>query len=191
MGTINLKALLLQKSVQGKARKAYSQAKRLGKSKKDASAYAKTQKHEQVRKDCLGLILEWIDKNPLGDDGCENKLPKASSVNPSSAIREGVVAAFQDVDYRKWLIEQEFEWEIDVELHYRLPNHKNKTHKVEPIYFIQRGCMKDPEGNLSEINVRICGLITYLRLVNEFRPDGDKNKGVFEFARYRVSCVGL
>jgi hypothetical protein len=189
--SVNLKALLLKKRIEGNARKAYSAAKKTGKSKVDASSYAKKQKHEQVRKDCLGLILEWKDKNPLGSDGCANELPKATSVNPYPSARDGVVEAFKDDVYRNWLITQEFIWEIDIELVYVLANHKNKTHKIDPVFFRMRGCMKDPEGDLSTINQRIEKAVTYSMLVNNMRPDSDKNKGIFEVANYRVSIVGL
>jgi len=188
--SLNLKELLLKQKIKGAERKSVSAAKKAGKSKTAAKSFALTAKREQLRADILGLVLTWEDKNPLGDDGCSG-LPKATSNNPSALVREGVEAAFQDVVYRKWLIEQEFTWEIDVELHYSLPCSKTKAKKIDPIYFVQRGMMKDPVGDLGAINRRIEAAIMYSRIVNAMRPDGDKNKGVFSVAKYRITCVGL
>ncbi len=190
MAVATLKELLLKQKIKGAERKGISAAKKAGKSRAVAKTFALTAKREQLRTDILGLVLEWEDRNPLGDDGCDG-LPKATSHNLSPLVREGVEAAFHDVTYRKWLIEQEFTWEIDVELHYTLPFSKTKSRKIDPIYFIQRGMMKDPVGDLGAINRRIEAAIMYWRLVNNFRRDGDKNKGVFQKAVYRISCVGL
>jgi hypothetical protein len=190
MAAATLKELLLKQKIKGAERKGVSAAKKAGKSKAVAKTFAMTAKREQLRADILGLVLTWEDKNPLGDDGCSG-LPKATSHNPSPLVREGVEAAFQDVGYRKWLIEQEFTWEIDVELHYSLPFSKTKSQKIDPIYFVQRGMMKDPVGDLGAINRRIESAVMYSRLVNNHRPDGDKNKGVFQVAKYRITCVGL
>lgn len=190
MAVATLKELLLKQKIKGAERKGISAARKAGKSRAAAKSFALTAKREQLRTDILGLVLSWEDLNPLGSDGCEG-LPKATSMNPSPLVRDGVEAAFQDQVYRKWLIEQEFTWEIDVELHYTLPFSKTKSHKIDPIHFVQRGMMKDPAGDLGAINRRIESAIMYLRIVNGMRPDGDKNKGVFQKAVYRISCVGL
>lgn len=190
MAVATLKDLLLKQKIKGAERKGVSAARKAGKSRADALKNAITAKCELLRTDILGLVLTWEDLNPLGDDGCSG-LPKATSMNPSPLVRDGVVAAFQDVDYRAWLIDQDFTWEVDVELHYSLPFSKTKSRKIDPVYFVQRGKMKDPVGDLGAINRRIEAAVMYSRFVNNFRPDGDKNKGVFEKAVYRISCVGL
>jgi len=186
---IKLKDLLLQQKIKGAERKGISAARKAGKSRADALRNARTQKHEQLRTDILGIVLTWVDTNPLGDDGCSG-LPSVVSHNPSLLVRDGVVAAFQDVDYRRWMVTQEFTWEVDIELHYSLPNSKTKSARIDPIYFVQRGKMEDSCDNLSAINARIERLIMYYQLLNHMRPN-DKNKGVFEKAVYRISCVGL
>jgi hypothetical protein len=191
MTAINLKDLLVRKKLDGVARKAKSIAKKSGKSKADAARMQKVAKHEQLRKDVLGLVLTWTDTNPLGSDGCSG-FPAVESTNPCLLSRSGVIYSFKaDNEYRQWVISNEFEWEIDIELVYALPNNKTNSHRIEPIYFVQRGAMKDSVDELSSINKKIEGLITHSMLLNGLRPDDDKNKGVFEVAKYRVSCVGL
>jgi hypothetical protein len=186
---IKLKDLLLQQKIKGAERRGISAAKKAGKSRVDALRNARTQKHEQLRTDILGIVLTWTDTNPLGESGCSG-LPHVVSHNPSQLVRDGVVAAFQDVDYRRWMITQEFTWEVDIELHYALPNSTTKAGRIDPIYFIQRGKMEDSIDNLSAINARIERLIMASRLANDMRPE-NKNKGVFQKAVYRISCVGL
>jgi hypothetical protein len=186
---LNLKEILLQQRLKGVERKAKSTAKKAGKGKVDAYRNMTTEKREALRKDVLGLVLTWTDTNPLGDDGCSG-LPDAVSRNPNKLVRAGVEFAFKDATYRKWLINQEFEWEVDVSLHYSLPNSKTKSGRIDPIYFVQRGKMEDSLDNLSAINARIEKWILSSTLSNHLRPD-NKNKGVFEKAVYRISCVGL
>lgn len=187
---LKLKDLLLQQKIKGAERRGISAAKKAGKSKADAVSYARAEKLEHLRRDCIGLVLTWTDRNPLGDGGCDG-LPKATSLNPCPLTAAGVVESFLDPYYRNWIIEQEFAWSIDIELYFALPNHKSKNLRMDPIQFTQRGAMKDPLGDLSGINSRIERAIMYSLLVNQNRPDGDKNKGVFEKAVYRISCVGL
>lgn len=186
---IKLKDLLLQQKIKGAERKGISAAKKAGKSRADALRNARTQKHEQLRSDILGIVLTWTDTNPLGDDGC-NGLPHVVSHNPSLLVRDGVVAAFQDPVYRRWMTTQEFTWEVDIELHYSLPNSATKAGRIDPIHFVQRGKMGESVDNLSAINARIERLIMASRLANHLRPE-NKNKGVFQKAVYRISCVGL
>lgn len=191
MTAINLKDLLLKKQLEGVARKALSTAKRAGKSKKEAISLSKCIRYEELRKNILGLVLTWIDRNPLGDDGCTG-YSSIESHNKNQLIRDGVVCSFKaDAEYRDWIFSSEFEWEVDIEVVYSLPNNKTKSHRIEPICFVKRGIMKDLNVVTSPIDKIAIDLITHSKLVNEFRPDGDKNKGVFEFARYRVSCIGL
>lgn len=186
---IKLKDLLLQQKIKGAERKGISAARKAGKSRADALRNARTAKHEQLRTDILGIVLTWTDTNPMGNDGC-NGLPHVASHNPSPLVRDGVIAAFQDPVYRKWMTTQEFTWQVDIELHYALPNSATKSGRIDPIYFVQRGKMEDSCENLSAINARIERLIMASRLANYMRPE-NKNKGVFQKAVYRISCVGL
>lgn len=186
---IKLSDLLLQQKIKGAERKGISAAKKAGKGRADALRNARTQKHEQLRTDILGIVLTWTDINPMGDDGC-NGLPNVVSHNPSALVREGVIAAFQDPVYRQWMTTQEFTWDVDIELHYLLPNSATKSGRIDPIHFVQRGRMEDSVDNLSAINARIERLIMASRLANHLRPE-NKNKGVFQKAVYRISCVGL
>ncbi len=186
---LKLKDLLLQQKIKGAERRGISVARKAGKSRADALRNARTAKHELLRTDILGIVLKWTDLNPLGDGGCDG-LPAVASHNPSSLVRDGVIAAFQDAEYRSWMVSQEFTWDVDIELVYRLPNNKTKSHRTDPIQFVQRGKMEDSSDNFCAINARIERLIMYSRLLNHLRPD-NKNKGVFEKAVYRISCVGL
>lgn len=190
MAAINLKDLLLEQKLKGVERKAISYARRQGKSKTAARNLAKANLHEWLRRDIIGLELSWSDSNPIGDGGTSG-LPAVKSHNPSLLVRPGVEASFQDPEYRAWMVEQEFTWEVDVELWYRLPNNKTKSHRIDPVYFVQRGRMKDSQDDLSAINARIEREILRSRMVNEQRPEGDKNKGVFEQAKYKVTCVDV
>lgn len=189
MAVASLKDLPLKQKIKGAERKGISAARKAGKSRADALRNAVTAKREKLRTDILGLVLTWTDTNPLGAGGCSG-LPAVVSHNPSLLVREGVVAAFQDRDYRAWLVSNEFTWLIDIDLVYRLPNNKNKSHRIDPIYFTQRGKMEDSLDNLSAINHRIEKWIMSSTLSNHLRPD-NKNKGVFEKAVYRISCVGM
>lgn len=190
MSGVKLKDLLLKQKLKGIERRSLSAAKRAGKDRASAKRIARSDMHESLRRDIVGLELTWDDYNPMGDDGCSG-LPTAVSHNPCQLTREGVIAAFRDPDYRAWMIEQEFTWLVDIELWYRLPNSKTKSHRIDPVYFTQRGSMKDKEGDLSAINVRIEKDILLSRMLNEQRPDGDKNKGVFEVAKYKITCIGV
>jgi len=187
--TLNLKELLLDARRKGVARKAVSTAKKNGKGKADLLRSIRTENKETLRKDIVGLVLTWTDTNPLGDDGCSG-LPHAVSHNPNAKVREAVVAAFNQAEYRSWMVSQELTWEVDIELHYALPSSKTKAGRIDPIYFVQRGKMEDGSDNLGAINARIEKLIIASRLANHLRPE-NKNKGVFQKAVYRITCVDL
>jgi hypothetical protein len=88
------------------------------------------------------------------------------------------------------MISQELTWDVEVHLYYLLPNHKTKKARIEPIVFVQRGKMEDSLDNLSAINHRIEKEIMAANMSNSLRPD-DKNKGIFEKAVYKITCVGL
>jgi len=186
---LNLKEILLKQRLAGIERKAKSAAKKAGKSKADIYRNMTTEKRESLRRDIVGLELVWIDRNPLGSDGCDG-LPRAKSHNPSPIVAAGVEFAFQDQSYRKWMINQELTWDVEVRLHYLLPKNKNNRERIVPIVFVQRGKMEDSLDNLSAINARIEREIMAENMANSLRPD-NKNKGVFEKAVYKITCVGL
>jgi len=186
---LNLKEILLKQRLAGIERKAKSTAKKAGKSVVDRYRSMTTEKREALRRDVVGLELSWVDTNPLGDGGCDG-LPRVKSHNQSPIVAAGVEFAFQDQTYRKWLIEQEFLWDVEVQLHYLLPKNATKSKRIVPIVFVQRGKMKDDIDKLSAINSRIEKEILAENMANSLRPD-NKNKGVFEKAVYKITCVGL
>lgn len=186
---INLKEILLKQRLAGIERKAKSTAKKAGKSKVDSYRNMTTEKREALRRDIVGLELVWVDTNPLGADGCDG-LPRAKSHNPSPIVAAGVEYAFKDQSYRKWMINQELTWDVEIHLHYLTPNHKTKKARIVPIVFVQRGKMEDEMDKLSAINYRIEKAIMAENMSNSLRPN-DKNKGVFEKAVYKITCVGL
>lgn len=186
---ISLKEILLKHRLAGIERKAKSTAKKTGKSKIDAYRNMTTEKREALRRDIVGLELVWVDTNPLGSDGCDG-LPRAKSHNHSPIVAAGVEYAFNDQLYRKWMISQELTWDVDIHLHYLTPNSKTKKARIVPIVFVQRGKMEDDMDSLSTINYRIEKAIMAENMSNSLRPD-DKNKGVFEKAVYKITCVGL
>ena len=190
MTAMKLKDLLLKQKLKGIERKSISAARKAGKSKAKARQLARVDMHESLRRDLIGLELIWEDYNPMGDDGCTG-LPVAKSHHPDPLIRDGVEASFKDSDYRKWMVEQELTWLVDIELWYRLPNNKTKSHRIDPVHFIQRGRMEDSRNELSAINSRIEREILLSRMLNEQRPEGDKNKGVFEVAKYKIICLDV
>lgn len=186
---ISLKEILLKQRLRGIERKAKTAAKRVGKNRADMYRNMTTEKREALRRDVVGLELQWVDITPLGADGCDG-LPRAKSYNPSAVVVAGVEYAFQDQTYRAWLVSQEFTWDVEIHLHYLLPNHKTKKARIVPIVFVQRGKMEDDMDSLSAINYRIEKAIMAENMSNSLRPD-DKNKGVFEKAVYKITCVGL
>ena len=186
---LNLKEILLNQRLAGIERRARSTAKKAGKCRVDIYRSMTTEKREALRRDLVGLELFWVDTNPLGRDGCDG-LPRAKSHHSSPIVASGVEFAFTDNSYRKWMINQELTWDVEVRLHYLLPKNKKKKARIEPIVFVQRGKMEDKIDQLGAINERIEREIMAINLSNALRPD-NKNKGVFEKAEYKITCVGL
>lgn len=170
-------------------RKAKQKVKKLGKKKSSTTTFFKTEALESLRLDVVGLHLEWEDTEPLSDKGTTT-FPVASSFNKNHTAAQGVIYSFKDPEFRNWLTQQVFNWRIDIEMIFKTPNRANKSHKIEPIYFEERGKMKDDLDNLSGINFRIEKLMMGIMLNNSEIPEGHKNKGIFEKAVYRLTCIG-
>lgn len=141
-----------------------------------------------VRAGMVGMTLEWIDTNPLGEDG-EGELT-ASNKNPKqfNCAQE----MWNQLYYRKWIVEQVFTWEATVTLYFKLLRPRpDKTHRQDIIVVRHTGRLRDPvKGDDTEINAEIEKQIMAEFMANAARPDSDKNKGKFEYAEYKIVCVG-
>lgn len=175
-------------------RRAEKLAKKLAKQQSETSRAAvaakakKAAKIAHVRAGMVGMTLEWQDTNPLGNDG-ESKL-KASNKNPKqfNCAQE----MWDNPYYRKWIVEGVFTWEAVVTLNFKLLRPRpGKTHRQD-IISIRHTCrLRCPiNGENTEINNEIEKQIMAEFLANASRPDADKNKGVFEYADYKIVCVG-
>jgi hypothetical protein len=153
-----------------------------------AAKAAQAAKITHVRAGMVGLTLEWTDTNPLGADG-ESELT-ATNKNP---LQFGCAQKmWDDLTFRKWIAEGVFTWEAEVTLIFKLIRPRpDKTHRDDIIHVRHTGRLRDPiKGEDTPINNEIERQIMVEFLANSARPDGDKNKGVFEAANYKITCVG-
>lgn len=167
-----------------KQRRALSANSRLSVAAKAAQAAKIT----HVRAGMVGLTLEWADSNPLGADG-ESELI-ASNKNP---LQFGCAQKMWDnLTFRKWIAEGVFTWEAEVTLIFKLIRPRpDKTHRNDVIHVRHTGRLRDPEkGEDTPINNEIEKQIMAELMANGARQEGDKNKGVFEVANYKIKCVG-
>ena len=167
-----------------KARRALSPTSRANMAAKAAHAA----KIAHVRAGMIGFTLEWTDTNPLGPDG-ETAL-RASNKNPLqfNCAQE----LWDDLKFRAWIAEGVFTWCVEVKLIFRLLRSRpDKTHRIDLIEIRHTGRVRDPEkGEDTPLNDEIEKNIMAEFMANSARPDGDKNKGVFELAEYKITCVG-
>lgn len=154
-----------------------------------AAKAAKAARVAHVRAGMIGLTLEWTDTRPLGEDG-ESELT-ATNKNP---LQFGCAQKmWDDLTFRKWITGEVFTWVVKVELVFRLLRPRpNKTHRIDLIELRHTGRLRDPVlGENTPINNEIEREIMLELMLNSSRPDGDKNKGVFELAKYKITCVGI
>lgn len=183
-GTKKLEERRAEKQAQ-KERRALSASARASVARKAAQAA----KIAHVRAGMIGLTLEWTDKNPLGDDG-ESELT-ATNKNP---LQFGCAQKMWDNhQFRAWIAEGFFTWEAEVILVFKLLKPRpDKTHREDIIHVRHTGRLRDPEkGEDTPINNEIEKQIMAELMANSARADGDKNKGVLQFAKYKLVCVGI
>jgi hypothetical protein len=175
-------------------RRAEKLTKKLARQQSETSRAAVAAKAERaahiahVRSGMIGMTLVWRDYNPLGKDG-ETPLT-ATNKNPKQF--KCAQKMFDDMKYRKMIVEQVYTWEAEITLNFKLlrPG-PNKTHRQDIIIIRQTCRLRDPvKGEFTEINNEIEKQIMAEFLANASRPDTDKNKGVFEYADYKIVCVG-
>lgn len=142
-----------------------------------------------VRAGMIGFTVEWIDTDPLGEDGAgpvtaTNKNPK--QFNCAQKM-------WENEKFHSWIVEGVFTWVAEVVLVFKLINPRpEKTHREDLIVARHTGRLRDPvKGEDTPINNEIEKQIMAEFMANASRPDCDKNKGVFQKAVYRISCVGL
>lgn len=175
-------------------RRAEKEAKKLARhnsptSRAQVTAKAiKAAKIANVRSGMVGMTLEWIDTNPLGEDG-EGEL-KATNKNPRqfNCAQE----MWDDPYYRKWIVQEVFTWEATVTLYFKLLRPRpDKTHRKDIINVRHTCRLRDPvKGDDTEINNEIERQIMAEFMANAARQDSDKNKGGFTYAEYKIVCVG-
>lgn len=175
-------------------RRAEKEAKKLARqnspnSRAQVTAKAiKAEKIYHVRAGMVGMTLAWTDRNPLGDDG-ESDLT-ATNKNPKqfNCAQE----MWDDLYYRKWIVQEVFTWDVTVVLNFKLLRPRpDKTHRQDIINIRHTGRLRDPiKGDDTEINAEIERQIMAEFMANAARPDSDKNKGEFTYAEYKIVCVG-
>lgn len=147
-------------------------------------------KIHMVRAGMLGFTLEWIDTDPLGGNDETATWPVASN---SNAMQFGCAQKFWDEEkFRNWIVKNVFTWEARVALNFKLLRPRpDKTHRQD-IIVVRHTCrIRDPhKGDDTAMNNEIERHIMAEFMANAARPDGDKNKGAFEYAEYKIVCVG-
>jgi len=98
-----------------------------------------------------------------------------------------------EMKFRTWIVEEVFTWVAELELVFDLPNSKTDKKERVDFYEFRHTCrLRDPiKGEDTKLNNEIERKIMAEFLVNAERPDGDKNKGVFRIANYKIICVGV
>jgi hypothetical protein len=144
-----------------------------------------------VRKNMIGYCVEWVDTDPLGDSG--EQPARASSTHSNQRVRAEAQDLWDNLHYRAWITGEVFTWEAEVVLVFRLLKPRpDKTHRDDIVYVRHTGRLRDPIfGEDTPINREIEKQIMAEFLANSARPDGDKNKGVFVKANYKITCVGI
>jgi len=146
------------------------------------------QKIAFVRSGMVGYTLEWIDSDPLGEDGAGEV-----TASTNNAMQFGCAQKFwDDLKFRRWIVEGVFTWEATVTLNFKLLRPRpDKTHREDIIVVRHTGRLRDKvNGEDTEINNEIERQIMAEFMANAARPDSDKNKGEFTYAEYKIVCVG-
>lgn len=144
-----------------------------------------------VRKNMIGYCVEWSDTDPLGESG--EQPATASSTHSNPRVRAEAQDLWDNLQYRSWITGEVFTWEVEVVLIFKLIKPRpDKTHRDDVIHIRHTGRLRDPLfGEETPINQEIEKQVMAEFMANSARHDGDKNKGVFQKAVYRISCVGL
>jgi prepilin-type processing-associated H-X9-DG protein len=136
------------------------------------------------RKSLIGFTLIWRDINPLSNNAIiENE--GVTHKNPIHRIYcKNVWALHHDK-----ILKNTFQWKVNVDIYYSLPNKENSDIKQDHGEFIIKAPFKVPGD--TTLNDEIEKFVIESKLLNVQLPDGHKNKGNYLYCDFKVMIIGI
>lgn len=139
----------------------------------------------RLKKLLVGAVVMWEDANPMSanmDDALHFFFDsKTTAMTDLLLKKNGLTDVSQYVNIP-------FEWYVEMEIKYSMPNHKTKEAFIEPFQFRFRGTVFPmTEAFKKKRNA----FYMAKNLAASLTPDDHKNKGIYEMTFFKLTVIGV